>query len=232
MRSKNLIVLLCIAALSAACTDNEITAPYPKNLGLAVVGGDRQFALPGTMADEPLRVRLEHYRTHEPVRGRQVTWHVVGDNGAQVSPEVSTTDDNGVASTRVRLGSSMGTYTIEARFQGLWGEAPRFTLTATPAPVIGSIEPARVQPGEVVTIRGENFRADLEDNSVFFDGLRAVVTSATTTELRALVPFCMTTRRSEVRVFLGAVPSAPAQVDVRANQPRAAARRWSARPSA
>ena len=216
MRSKNLIIALYATVFSAACADNEITAPYPKTLGLAVVNGDGQYALPGTEVAEPLLVRLEHAKTHMPAQGREVIWRVVDPTGAEVMPQNRMTDANGVASARARLGADTGAYVIEATFPGQWDKPKRFTLIATLVPTIASVYPEQLQPGQTVTIRGDRFRTNIEENAVYFDGLRAVITSATRNELRAIVPFCVTTRQAQVRVGLGAVLSEAATVDLRA----------------
>ncbi len=209
------LVALLLSALSAGCDANDVTAPYAKNLALTVVGGDRQFAAPGSMAPEPLQVRLMHANTQMPVAGMAVTWRVVQGSGLELNPTVAITDATGLASTRVRLGPEPGIYTIEASFLGLWGPAPRFTLNAASPPSITEIRPGTARPGEVVTIRGHHFSTTAADNAVYFDGLRALVTAASSEELRVTVPLCMATRSAQVRVVLGSLESAPASVEVR-----------------
>ena len=214
MRSKNLVVLMCATALGAACTDNEITAVYSKNVSLAMMDGNRQYALPGAMLPDPLRVRLEHYKTRAPAPGQDVTWRLVAGRGAEVVPDNAKTDANGIATARVRLGADTGTYVVEATFTGNFGTPKRFTLTAAAPPSVASIEPDQLEPGQLVIIRGDGFRSGVEENVVYFDNLRAQLLSATPTELRAIVPFCITTRRSLVRAGFGAVLSAPVGVSV------------------
>ncbi len=58
---------------------------------------------------------------------------------------------------------------------------------ATP-PAISSISPVTAVKGTSVTITGINFDPSVSQNNVFFNGVKAVITSATTTQLVATVP--------------------------------------------
>jgi hypothetical protein len=62
-----------------------------------------------------------------------------------------------------------------------------FVLRKTP-PELAGITPASVGVGEAVTLTGRNFAKDATANSVFFGPLRAQVTEAGPTELKAVVP--------------------------------------------
>src|SRR5687768_3949460 len=55
-------------------------------------------------------------------------------------------------------------------------------------PVIKSFSPASGPIGAVVTITGENFDVTPVNNNVYFGGLRATVSSATTSRLEVIVP--------------------------------------------
>jgi hypothetical protein len=62
-----------------------------------------------------------------------------------------------------------------------------FVLRKTP-PELGSIAPQTVNAGETVTLTGKNFGADAAANTVLFGQLKAQVTEATATEIKAVVP--------------------------------------------
>lgn len=66
---------------------------------------------------------------------------------------------------------------------------PRFRVTdARPAAQITALEPAAGPPGSEVTLVGANFSPRLADNVVSFGGRPVVVRTATTSELRVIVP--------------------------------------------
>jgi hypothetical protein len=56
------------------------------------------------------------------------------------------------------------------------------------APVITSINPTSGQAGTTVTITGSNFVADTSKNAVYFNGVKAAVISATTTQIVVYAP--------------------------------------------
>jgi hypothetical protein len=66
------------------------------------------------------------------------------------------------------------------------------------APVISSFNPTSALPGATVTISGANFNASTAGNIVAFDNIPAVVTSATATEIHAVVPPAATTGKISV----------------------------------
>jgi len=67
-------------------------------------------------------------------------------------------------------------------------------------PTIDSISPTSGTTSTQVTISGSNFSSTVSDNVVTFNGVRAELNSATTTELVAFVPFDATTGPVEVTV--------------------------------
>jgi hypothetical protein len=206
--------VLLLAALSAGCIDNDISAPYRKNLVIEVVAGDGQFTPPGAMAAEPLQVRISHVKTHAPVNNLIVHWRVVRGNGIELTPAATPTDSTGLAATHIRLGTDIGEYRIEATFDGLFDKPPAFVLHSAPPPSITEIQPQVARARETVIIRGQNFSATPDANAVFFDGLRATVTSASANELRVIVPSCVSSRRAQVRVELGALRSTAVSLEV------------------
>jgi len=57
------------------------------------------------------------------------------------------------------------------------------------APFIESIDPAFGELGSTIIINGSNFSVNDEDNTVFFDGLKANILNATENELMVTVPY-------------------------------------------
>ena len=62
------------------------------------------------------------------------------------------------------------------------------SLSVLAQPVIENFHPLGGPVGTLVTISGKNFNTIPELNSVYFGGMRAVVTAATATELKVVVP--------------------------------------------
>lgn len=77
-----------------------------------------------------------------------------------------------------------------------------------PAPTIAGFTPANGLPGTAVTITGENFSTSPSDNTVTFNGITAVVTSSTSTQITATVPSGATT--GPITVTVGGISSTSA----------------------
>jgi hypothetical protein len=71
---------------------------------------------------------------------------------------------------------------------------------STKIPVINGFTPTSALPGASVTITGENFSATASENQVFFNNVTASVTSASKTELVAVVPATATTGKISIIV--------------------------------
>lgn len=201
------------AAIIAACGDGG-TEPGDNSLSVAVQSGDAQFGSPSTTVLDPLQVVVIDPLTKDAREGVTVTWNVVSGNGALLSPQSSETDENGVATTTLRLGSALGEYIVEARTAKLIGQPARFRARAVETPAITSA-PAIANVGDTITITGRNFSAQGDDNIVLLGGFRARVVNATTTQLRAVVPACLPARIVSLTTSLGAVASAPVSIEVR-----------------
>jgi Big-like domain-containing protein/PKD domain-containing protein len=107
--------------------------------------GDGQSAQAGAELSAPLVVRVLDGQGN-PVVGRAVTW-VVGAGGGSVTPQNTTTDAQGKASTRWTLGSSVGTNTVNAVVSGV-GTAT-FSATATAGSVSASQSRVTVSDGSI-----------------------------------------------------------------------------------
>jgi hypothetical protein len=68
------------------------------------------------------------------------------------------------------------------------GSGPNTRYGASYTPEIASLDPARGSQGDTVTITGQYFSPAALDNKVAFNGAPAVVTAATETQLKVLVP--------------------------------------------
>ncbi len=103
------------------------TAVPANPTALVKVSGDAQTAPGGFEVAEDLVVRLEDDNGNG-IGGRAITW-VVPANSGSVSPVNTTTNANGLATTRWTLPSAVGGYGVSAVFSGL--PAVPFTGTAT-----------------------------------------------------------------------------------------------------
>lgn len=120
-----------------------------------------------------------------------------------------------VSNTGLVTGVAAGTATITATSEGHAG-ATAITVTSGstgPAPTIVSIAPATLTPGAAMTITGTGFSASAAADSVTIDGVTAVVTAASVTQLTATVPVlpCAPTHAAAVRVTVGGQTGAGAQ---------------------
>lgn len=203
MRSRSLVLLSAI--LAAAC-GGDSTGPSSPDVQAAALAGDIQFALPATELADPLQVMVIDAVTERPAEDVRVSWKVV-QGSATVLSASSTTDERGIASTRVRLGAQLGTYIIEASAEDQVGSAPRFQAFAVERPVIAAIAPAAATAGQTVVITGQNFHPQADYNAVLFDGLRGRILSASSTRIEVEVPACVPTRTVSVQLWVGAVSS-------------------------
>ncbi|MBX6363731.1 MAG: IPT/TIG domain-containing protein [Gemmatimonadetes bacterium] len=199
--------------LLAACGEGGPTTPRPRDLVIGVQGGDAQIGGPSAPVEQPLQVVVRDVTRGAPVAGITITWRVVEGAGAVVTPS-SVTDSAGIAEAHLTLGPALGTYRVEATFQGNTGLPASFTARAVTAATISRIVPARAGAADTITLEGENFSPDARDDVVLFDGIRGTVASATETRLRVVVPPCLPPRNVQVVVRLGPLSSAPVPLAV------------------
>jgi hypothetical protein len=179
-----------------------------------VQSGDDQFGTPSGMVLDPLQVVVVDPVSEQPMEDVTITWQVVTGSGAVVTPAQSTTDDNGIASATLRLGSALGTYEVEARASRMVGGPARFAARAVNAPSITSA-PTVTNVGDTITLTGTNFSPQPDDNLVLFGGFRGRVVSATATQLRVVVPLCVPARLVPLTASLGVIASAAVTIEVR-----------------
>ncbi len=203
------LILLFAVAVAACDHGSSTTQPQtdPKNYVIAVQGGDRQFGAAGAPLTDPLQVVVIDTRDHEPVSGVAVAWRITttAGAGAVLTQTSSTTDASGIASTQLRLGQSLGDYVVQATFTGLVGNPATLTTTAALAPQIASFSPSAPKAGDTLTITGINFSPRAADDIILFSGIRAIVAAATATQLRIVVPLCVSGAQVTMSVALGAL---------------------------
>lgn len=118
-------MVLSLSALLAACNGDD----GPRQPAtIAVVSSGTVVGTVGELLPDPLEVRVTD-NGGSPVGGVVVTF-TVAEGAGTVTPAVDTTDNNGNASTRWRLGSGAGTQRVTASVPGV-STAATFTATAT-----------------------------------------------------------------------------------------------------
>src|SRR5262249_58869706 len=138
-----------------------------------------------------------------------VNWRVISGTNAVVSREEPRTNETGITSTSLQVGA-LGDYVVEATITGSTVRSARFKARAVVAPAIDNVSPLQAKPGDTLRVTGSNFSATVAENTLSFDGVQGKVLSATTTELRAVVPECIPARQVRVVASLGAMPGAGA----------------------
>jgi hypothetical protein len=106
-------VVLCAAILTACGSDGVSPQPLPVASALEIVSGNEQRGPAGSQLAEDLVVRVRD-QDRQPLSGTQVTWEVTGGGGS-LSAASSSTDAQGLARTRLTLGSAVGQNGARAR---------------------------------------------------------------------------------------------------------------------
>jgi hypothetical protein len=109
-------VAAAVACLVVGCSAGDLTLPGESEpSSLVPLSGDDQRAKAGTELDQPLVVQVLD-ESSQPFPGATVEFSFVGEiPGAGLEPSIVSTDENGRASTVVRLGSITGEQLIDAR---------------------------------------------------------------------------------------------------------------------
>jgi hypothetical protein len=160
---------------------------------LAKTVGDGQTRAAGVALLDSLAVRAQD-RFGNPVPGVSVSWTTLSGGGG-VSPATSVTGADGVARTQWTMGGQAGTNTAQAAAQGLTPVV--FSAEAVPPPVITSVAPDTLRPGQAATLSGANFSALAADNIVRVNNTIAVLQSVTANQVTFTVP-CETTGVAQV----------------------------------
>jgi hypothetical protein len=198
--------LLILGLALVACRESP-AAPEGVRVSLAMLGEPIVYAPADAALGEPIQVAAVDAATGSPARGVLISWQAI-QGSIGVTPETSSTDSWGVASTSLGP-ASIGTYRVRASAPRMAGAAPSVEVRVVPRPAIAAVQPATVSAGAEVTITGSNFSQDADQNTVRFDGVRGRVVAASATQLRVTVPQCLPSRDAAVTVALGSVVSAP-----------------------
>lgn len=110
------VVLAGMIGGALACGDSS--GPGPQAASVTGIAGDNQQAPRGTLLSSPLSFTALG-SNGQPIQGVSVSWSVTPTGGATFSAPTSQTDVNGVASTTVTLGSTLGPITIQATVAGV-----------------------------------------------------------------------------------------------------------------
>ena len=127
--------------------------------------------------------------------GRTLTWSSSDATRAVISA-------SGVLTTL-----AAGSLTIAATSEGKTGTVA-VTVSDSRAPVVVSVSPTALVPGQTVTLSGAGFAAVTTDNRVTVQGVAATVLTATPTQLTMVVP-CVSSGAVAIRVATtdgGSVP--------------------------
>ena len=122
---------LLVPWLVAGCSGDTLTLPGSTTpTDVLAVSGNGQEAEPGAQLPDPLVVQVVD-SGGRPIGGAEVAFALDGATDGTLSPATVRTDSEGLAQTEVRLGTTAGTQSIEARAtEGVAGAAFTFTLTA------------------------------------------------------------------------------------------------------
>lgn len=104
-----------MTALGLACGGDS---SGPGAASVTGVAGDNQTASRGSALPVPLSFTALG-TDGLPIAGVSVTWSATPTSAASFSPPTMATDGNGIASTNVVLGSSLGTITMQATLNGV-----------------------------------------------------------------------------------------------------------------
>jgi hypothetical protein len=200
---KRFIAVSAVAVLSHAC-GGDGTGPDDGGLSLAAQTNDIYFGTRNSTLEEPLQALVLDPVAKSPKSNVAVSWRVV-QGSATLSSTTTLSNSEGVASVIVRLSGELGTSVVEAFVPKLVGAPARFTVRAVDAPQIATLSPTSARAGDTITVNGQNFSPTTTDNTLLFSGFRARILSATTTQLRAVVPLCIPARSVSVVAMLGSV---------------------------
>jgi len=212
MLARRLALALALPTAAAACSDDDPTNGGSDVVSIAIQGGDQQDGAAGGVLALPLQVKVTD-PANDPVAGVLVIFRPATGSGVELSDTIVTTGLNGIGGVTVRLGSQLGEYSIARAFvQGTPGDSVTFSAEVTPGPTLTSVTPTNVQAGDTVTLIGTGFNDVAGGNEVLFGVVRALVTTASNTQLTAVVPPCVTPGTVPVRVEVGSASTTSTDV--------------------
>jgi uncharacterized protein (TIGR03437 family) len=205
------LAVALLALFVAACSDDP-NAVDDETVAIAIQGGDNQDGAAGSILALPLQVKITD-PANDPAAGVAVIFRSAAGSGASLSDTIVTTGLDGIAGVTVRLGAQTGEYTIARAFvRGTPADSVTFRAQVTPGPTLTDVSPLTVQAGDTVTLTGTGFNTVASGNRVLFDGVSALITTASNTQLQAVVPPCVTPGTVSVRVEVGSALTIPRNV--------------------
>ncbi len=193
-----------LASLSIeACSSDGPTQPPTQEARLVAVSGGGQFGPAGQLLIDPFVVSVLQVGDGRPVEDAVVEWTVVEGSGAVLDPGTSRSDSTGLATVRLRLGTALGQYGVEARLRDQPDRFVEFEAWAVLAPQLTALSATTADAGQIITLDGDNFSAIASHNLVLFSGIRGSVVAAGPTQLSVTVPACLPSRTVTVSVRLG-----------------------------
>lgn len=194
-----------LVAFLAACSSPTVIVFPP--LEVVVATGDGQYGTVGQTLATPLQVIVRTISGRLSQKGVSVFWEIEQGDASLVDIATTVTDTTGSARMRVRLGSSIGPVTVRATVQSERRPVAIFELFTVDRPELDGLFPTTASPGTTITLTGNNFSPDADQNVVLFSGVRGRVSDASATELSVEVPLCLPARGVAVSVQLGVVAS-------------------------
>lgn len=143
-----------------------------------------------------------------------VTLTVSGAGGVSVPTSVTIPAEQSMTTFSL-TGTSVGDITLTATAPQHIAATAAYSVL--PMIAISSLNPSSGPVGSPVTIHGSNFAADAAGNQVHFNGERAIIASATTTEIKVIVPVKATTGTVTVTTAAGTA-SSPSPFTIQAQQ--------------
>jgi hypothetical protein len=195
--------LVGVASLAGCRSPDEPDGEPAVTYTVRLHTGDQQAGPAGSVLDEPLGVTVAT-PTGEPARAVTVRFRVAVGRGAQLLDTVAVTGPDGVAATRLRVGSEGDTVVVTAAVVRQEALGVRFTARATAPATLAALAPTAFAPGDTVTLRGARFNPAPSGNAVFFGAARGrIVQTSGDSLLRAVVPPCVAGGTVQVQVRLG-----------------------------
>ena len=129
------LALSFIAACSSSADYGSTTTGPNANLvaAKASASGDAQTGRAGAALATPFSVIVKNGSS--PIDNVEVNWTIVAGGGT-LSPNVTETGTNGIASVTWTLGPSVGAQSVQATVASATGSPVTFTATATAASVV------------------------------------------------------------------------------------------------
>ena len=206
-----------VSGLAIGCRDASVLEPET-GYRIRIVSGDQQRAPAGAALASLLTVLVEN-RAGNPEPGVRVRFTVTrggaagaaadggsGAVGSHLADGIGVTDPHGRASARLVLGAALDTTWVEAALATVDGVAIRFSAVAIAAPTVTSVSPVALRAGDTLRVSGSGF---VPGFTVVRIGstLISAMAGASATEVRAVVPPCLTAGATSVAVAVGGAPS-------------------------